>query len=144
MSQIAASPYSEKDKQIYERLQIKLGHSNINKNILDPDIDDEERQRLYQLFKEKQLARLKAFVKRAKKRHRLKSPWEYDSDDSLESLQSEGKPWRMYGQLPRDKATGEAYRLPSLEQIKKILVNNVKSTKEIVNALFPSSVDFRD
>lgn len=46
-----ASSCSEKDKQVYESMNISLGHSTINRNILDPDISDEERQLLYQLFK---------------------------------------------------------------------------------------------
>lgn len=60
------------------------------------------------------------------------------------SLQSEGKPWRLYGYLPRNKETGEHYRIPSLEQIKQILLDREKSTREIVDALFPQHVDYRD
>lgn len=46
--------------------------------------------------------------------------------------------------MPRNKATGEAYRIPSLEQIKQILLDGEKSTKQIVDALFPPHADYRD
>jgi len=50
----------------------------------------------------------------------------------------------MYGRLPRNGNTGEAYMLPSLDRIQTVLLEGGKSTKQIVDELFPSAVDFRD
>lgn len=75
-------------------------------DVLDPDINDEERQIRYQAFKKHHLYRLDKYVKAHKKRHRLQNPDEYNSDDSISSMFDEGEPRRMFGRLAKDKKTG--------------------------------------
>jgi hypothetical protein len=60
------------------------------------------------------MQRLRSIVKKQKKINRLKNPWNYDSDESCQSLRSEGKPIRMYGKLPKNVVTGKHYEIPSL------------------------------
>jgi hypothetical protein len=74
------------------------------------------------------MKRLNTLVKKYKKKHRIENPDEYDSDDSLTSLFEENQPRRMFGKLAKDKTTGKSYKIPSVEQIKKILMDNVKTT----------------
>ena len=95
--------------------------SEVNKNVLDPDITDAERERIYQEFKRHHLRRLDKFVKSHKKKHRIENPDEYKSDDSCSSLFNEGEPRRMFGRLAKNKATGQSYKIPSFEEIRQIL-----------------------
>ena len=74
------------------------------------------------------MKRLNTLVKKHKKQHRLANPDEYDSDDSLASLFDDNEPRRMFGKLPKDKS-GKSYKIPSADQIKKILMDGVKTTQ---------------
>lgn len=83
-------------------------------------------------------------MKSHKKKHRIENPDEYASDDSLSSLFNEGEPRRMFGRLAKNKETGESYKIPSLEQIIKILQDGMKTSEEIVDILIPHHIDIKD
>jgi hypothetical protein len=126
------------------RVHPKGINSTVNVNILDPDIDDSERQRRYEEFKYLHLLRIDKYVKAHKKKHRIENPDDYNSDDSVSSMFDEGEPWRMFGRLAKDKQTGQSYKIPSLARVNEILLNSQKNTEEIVDILFPKDVDIKD
>jgi hypothetical protein len=78
-------PTQQSPNQFMKKIDIfvdKLKDQKL-KDVLDPDISDEERQARYLEFKEFHMKRLNTFIKKYKKQHRLENPDEYDSDDSL-------------------------------------------------------------
>ena len=50
----------------------------------------------------------------------------------------------MFGRLAKNKETGESFKIPSLDQIKKILKDGMKSSEEIVDILIPKGINIKD
>lgn len=111
-----------------------------DEDVLDPDITEEERQLRYNKFKKVNMKKLGNLIRRVKMRHRIENPDDYESDDSLSSLFEEGQPRRMIGKLPKNEATGNFYKIPNKDEMKKILQDNAKSLDQIMDQLIPKDL----